>query len=550
MSMRPVSLPGIPPATAAVARAAFPAGTLAMRLRDELGAVYQNTDFVEAFARRGAPAASPGVLALVSVLQYTERLTDRQAADAVRGRIDWKYALGMELTDPGFEFSALAGFRARLVEHGMEDALLDVILARCTELGLLRSGGRVRTDSTHVLACVRDLNRVEMVTETLRAALEALSVAAPAWLAATGLVTRAWLERYGQRADSYRLPKGEAPRASFAAQVGADGYALLDAIDQHDSPHWLAEVPAVEILRVVWARHFEPRVDGTARYRDAKELPRGAQRLVSPYDTDARCAVKRTTIWDGYKAHFTETCDDDAPHLVVATATTPAPVDDGTMTASVHQDLLGHGLSPTEHYVDTGYTSAALLVAACADGIDLVGPVKAAGGRGPAGPASYTVDDFQINWEHQKATCPQGKENSRWIETTEHGQPRVHIDFYRADCPACPTKALCTNARFRVLTLLPREQHEALHRRRSEQETDAWKARYTTRAGIEGTISQAVNRTGARRTRYRGLPKTRLHTNLVAATLNLIRLDAWLTGTPLANTRTSHFSQLALTPAT
>ena len=120
MSMRPVPTPGIPTSTVSVARAAFPAGTLAMRLRDELGVVYQNADFVELFARRGAPAASPGVLALVCVLQYAERLTDRQTADAVRGRIDWKYALGMELTDPGFEFSALAGFRARLVEHGME----------------------------------------------------------------------------------------------------------------------------------------------------------------------------------------------------------------------------------------------------------------------------------------------------------------------------------------------------------------------------------------------------------------------------------------------
>jgi transposase len=301
MSMRPVSLPGIPPATAAVARAAFPAGTLAMRLRDELGVVYQNADFVEAFARRGAPAASPGVLAPVSVLQYAQRLTDRQAADAVRGRIDWKYALGMELTDSGFEFSALAGFRARLVEHGIEHALLDLILARCADLGFLRSGGRVRTDSTHVLACVRDLNRVEMVTETLRAALEALSVAVPAWLTATGLVTGVWLERYGQRADSYRLPKGEAPRASFAAQVGADGYALLDAIDQDDSPRWLAEVPAVRILRVVWAQHFEPLDDAAARYRDAKELPPGAQRLVSPYDTDARCAVKRTRSGTGIR---------------------------------------------------------------------------------------------------------------------------------------------------------------------------------------------------------------------------------------------------------
>src|SRR6267142_2577401 len=123
MSMRPVSLPGIPPATAAVARAAFPAGTLAMRLRDELGVVYQNADFVEAFARRGAPAASPGVLALVSVLQYAERLTDRQAADAVRGRIDWKYALGMELTDPGFEFSILSEFRTRLIAGVAEERL-------------------------------------------------------------------------------------------------------------------------------------------------------------------------------------------------------------------------------------------------------------------------------------------------------------------------------------------------------------------------------------------------------------------------------------------
>jgi hypothetical protein len=141
-------------------------------------------------------------------------------------------------------------------------------------------------------------------------------------------VTGVWLERYGQRADSYWLPKGEAQRAGLAAQVGADGYARLEAIDQDGSPRWLAEVPAIGILRVVWAQHFEPRDDDTARYRGAKELPPGAQRLISPYDTDARCAVRRTTIWDGYKAHFTETCDDDAPHLVVATATTSAPVDD------------------------------------------------------------------------------------------------------------------------------------------------------------------------------------------------------------------------------
>jgi hypothetical protein len=162
----------------------------------------------------------------------------------------------------------------RLVEHGMEHALPDAILARCTELGFLRSGGRARTDSTHVLACVSDLNRVEMVSETLRAALEALLGGGVGLARRKGLVTGLWLERYGQRTDSCRLPKGEAQRAGFAAQVGADGYALLDAIDQDDSPRWLAEVPAVEILHVEWAQHFEPHNNPCPRSRDKPRIPR------------------------------------------------------------------------------------------------------------------------------------------------------------------------------------------------------------------------------------------------------------------------------------
>jgi hypothetical protein len=245
--------------------------------------------------------------------------------------------------------------------------------------------------------------------------------------------------------------------------------------------------------------------------------------------------------------HFTETCDPGAPHLIVASATTPAAIDDSQMTAQVHHDLKTHGLTPAGHFVDMGYTSAALLVAAAHDGIELAGPVKATGGLSGAGPGGYKSTDFRIDWDAREATCPQGKTSSRWIETADKGEPRVHIDFYRADCPACPDKARCTTARFRVLTIHPREQYEALQARRAEQETDAWKARYATRAGVEGTIAQAVHRTGARRTRYRGLSKTRLHTILTAAALNLIRLDAWLTGTPLAGTRTSHFSKLALT---
>lgn len=153
-----------------------------MRIRDRLGEVFSDEEFRETFGVRGRPGISPGQLALVSVLQFAENLTDRQVAHAVRARIDVKYLLGLELTDPGFDFTVLTGFRQRLLDHGLEERLLDVLLERLAGEGLVSAGGRQRTDSTHVLAAVRRLNRLEFVGETLRGGLEALAAAAPGWL--------------------------------------------------------------------------------------------------------------------------------------------------------------------------------------------------------------------------------------------------------------------------------------------------------------------------------------------------------------------------------
>ncbi|MGW2770810.1 transposase [Streptomyces sp. NPDC001275] len=214
---------GAPELTARVVRASFPRGTLAIRVREALGPLFEDASFAEAFPLRGCPAVSPGALALVSVLQYAEGLSDRQAADQVRARMDWKFLLGLELDDPGFDFTVLGDFCARLIEHGLEERVLDLVLERICGLGLLRAGGQQQTDSTHVLAAVRVLNRMEFVGETLRAALEALAAAAPRWLA--GQVAADWVERYGARIDSYRFPKGEHVRQKWAEQVGRDGFA-------------------------------------------------------------------------------------------------------------------------------------------------------------------------------------------------------------------------------------------------------------------------------------------------------------------------------------
>ena len=201
-------------------------------------------------------------------MQFAEGLSDRQAADAVRSRIDWKYALSLELTDSGFDHTVLSEFRTRLLAGEAEQLLLDTLLARVRERGLLKARGRQRTDSTHVLAAIRALNRLERVGETLRHALNSLAVVAPDWLRAQ--VPPAWFDRYGPRMDTYRLPKTAAAREELAAIIGADGRRLLQAVDAATDLPWLREVPAVQTLRQVWAEHYtDP--PGPLRWREAKE---------------------------------------------------------------------------------------------------------------------------------------------------------------------------------------------------------------------------------------------------------------------------------------
>src|SRR5215211_7831759 len=254
MSLRVEPIGEIPGETARVARAAFPKGTLVTRLRDEFSIIYQDEDFGRRYPSQGQPALAPWRLALVTVFQFLENLSDRQAADAVRARIDWKYALGLELTDPGFHFSVLTEFRARLVAGNAEHLLLDRMLERFKARGLVKARGKQRTDSTHVLAAVHDLHLLELVGETLRATLDDLAAVAPDWLRAVALP--AWFERYGRRVEDYRLPKRREDRETLALEVGADGVLLLDALDAPTAPAAAREVAMVQTLRDVWRIHY------------------------------------------------------------------------------------------------------------------------------------------------------------------------------------------------------------------------------------------------------------------------------------------------------
>jgi transposase len=590
MCMQPVAWPEPDPQIAAAIAAMYgnrkTASPLAVLVRDRLGEWLADEDFAAAFGIRGRPGWSPSRLALVTVLQRAENLTDRLAAEAVRTRIDWKYLLGLSLEDPGFDHTVLPEFRTRVADAGLEQAVLDALLGKLAASGLVKAGGKQRTDSTHVVAAVAALNRLELAGESVRAALEALAAAHPDWLAQRICVSD-FARRYGTPMTSWRPPASEARRKELAIAYARDGYALLEAVCDSSAPAWLREIPAVEVLRRVLVQNYTRTTTGGREVIKRREkepegdgLPPGHTRIASPYDLDARWGVKRDTFWLGYKLHITETCDDAPPctcrpaagdtepgahradggghdkacahlvfpNLITSVATTDATVADSQMTGVIHGELAGRDLAPGRHYLDSGYLSAAVVVAALATwGVALIGPLLADTSAQARAGHGYARAGFAVDYDSETVTCPQGRTSSSWTPCTQRGQAAAVATFSVSDCGPCPARAQCTTSgkKRRQLTVLPRDLAEAQAAARTAENTIPFRADYARRAGVEGTMHQAASH-GARRARYRGLPKTRLDHVFMACALNLLRLEAYWTGTPLDRQRTSHLARLEL----
>lgn len=540
----------IPDETAQVARAAFPNGNRYMRMRDTLGPIYSNPLFASLYPRDGQPAQAPAQLALVCVMQFAEGLSDRQAADAVRARIDWKYALALDLTDPGFDASVLCDFRDRLIAGSAELLLFETMLTLFREAGLLKLRGRQRTDATHVLAAIHVLNRLECIGETLRHALNSLASLAPDWL--RKWVPSEWFDRSSRRFEEFRLPDSKVDRYALAALIGTDGRDLLEHVYAPDAPPALVMLPAMQTLRQVWLQQFYATPSPQPlTWRSADDLPPAPLLICSPYDIEARFSKKRETNWTGYKVHLTEICEQDTPHLVTNVETVVATSADVTITTTIHEHLAERDLTPSEHIVDAGYMSADNLLESNKAHIDLIGRMPPEPGWRAKEDNGYAASCFEVDWQAERATCPQGKQSVSWKLQLDHEkQPSVAIRFARADCKECAVREKCvgTAKAARSLLVHTREQYEALQAARKRQHSEDFQALYKQRAGIEGTISQGVRTSDLRRTRYIGLAKTRLLHLLVATALNFLRVAEWLADVPRAQTRHSAFAKLAPAP--
>lgn len=420
------------------------------------------------------------------------------------------------------------------------------MLVECKKQGWIKQRGKQRTDSTHVLAATRTLNRLECVGETLRAALNSIATVAPNWLKAW--VPVEWFDRYSRAVEEYRLPKGIEARQDYAEIIGTDGMQLLERLWDNAAPSDLRQLPTVEILRQTWVHQYHV-VEGQVQLRSAKNIPAAGQRIDSPYDPDARFGNKRSTTWSGYKVHWTETCDDAQVHLITHVITTHGHETDFGQTEQVHQALEAKELLPAEHMVDTAYVSSALMLETRSRyGIEMVGPMRPNSSWQEKTPGAYDINQFKINWKTKTVTCPQGKKSRGWSPAKDSaGKPVFHVKFSTKDCRQCPQRTLCTRCESapRHLMIRSKAEHEALQAMRQEQKTEEWKDRYDKRAGIEGTLARGIQVLGLRRTRYIGLAKTHLQHVLTAVAMNVARLVAWFNEEPLPKLRVSRFGALA-----
>jgi transposase len=500
-----------------------------MWVRDRLDGLWSDEDFVGWYPRDGRPGLSPAQLATVCVLQFLLDLSDRQAAEAVRCRIDFKYALSMELDDPGFHHSVLTDFRERLTREDRADRLLDLALDRLKQAGLVRERTTQRTDSTHVLAAVRDLTRLELVTESVRAALE--EVARTAGHLLVGVVEEDWGGRYGR---PVRLGKNPTRPKTRILAAGQDACRLLEHLYRNGSGY--RPGPQAEALRQIVVQNYYRDEAGRLCWRTADDggLPPSSLAIVSPYDTTARYVRHGHIIrWKGFAAHLTETCAPDSVNVITDVATTSAATNDGQALPGIHTRLARRGLLPAEHLVDGGYTSLVHLERAAREHqVTVSGPLPG----NPTGQhrknEGYDRDDFHIDFERRQVTCPQDQVSAGWHgpypTSSPTAAPLIVARFTKGQCQPCPVRTRCTTSKdgARNVGFPPRELRELQLRARAEQQTPDWKARYAVRSGVEGTMNEFAHGHGMRRCRYRTEPKAHLQHILTAIAVNIERLSA------------------------
>ena len=460
---------------------------------------FDDAQFADMYREGGRYPISPRMLACISILQYMQKVSDRQAVESTVMRRDWRIALGLTPDYDGFDPSVLCNFRKRLLAHGKAYELFQTVLQRVEALGLLKETRKVRVDATILLADVAVLSRCDMISEAMRIVLRELPYMRP---------------KIRRRADYKRLHERYGEEIWLGRSEGGEERLKALAVDAKLILRLCGPYPVTgrETLERILEENFTFSDDDEPTPKPPDALPK--DHIATPHEPDAEIGKQRDKIWTGDKVHFVETTQSGDPGFILDVIQTGPRVEDSTVLESALQRLKFVAPQVTTVLADSGYASAANSGLAGALGYDLISPPRVNNSKGVI-PAS----EFELDFQRRVARCPEGHESSSWSVGR-----RLKIKFRRAICAACPRRSECTTSPSepRTLTLSPHSQQLMADRKRAAQAD--FGELYSQRAGIEATISHLVRDCGLRRSRYRSSPKRALHSLLSATALNVRRL--------------------------
>jgi transposase len=487
---------------------------------DQLFGKWREEEFADLYSSEGKPGYSPVILAFVSVFQFMERLADRQAAQALRMRLDWKYALHLPLEDGGFDFSVLSEFRDRLIEGQAEKRVFEKLVEEIRGMGLIKERGKQRSDSIAMLVKVRRLSRIEMVVETLRLAVVALVEANREWC--EEIIPPSWEDKYGERFVRQRYSEQE--WKEYEASIGNDGEWLLKRLRDGGAPAELQDLPAVQVFSAVWAQQFRE-AQGQMVYQDLKKYD-GHTQIQTPHDPEARYSRKRNFEWLGDKVQVTETEDEAYPHIITDIVATDSNQTDYEELPHIQDRLIQRQCQPGEHYVDAGYMSGPNLAHSRDLEIDLIGPLPEVITPQERLPDGITQAQFQMDPQKKVVTCPKGHQarNPSLIANT------WSFHFPQKVCAACSLHSRCCTGKG-GRTVGMNIHYDLVQAARFRQKTEAFKKDYHQhRSGVEGSLSALVRGHGMRVSRYIGQKKRNVQAIFTGCAANLKRTARWLAG--------------------
>lgn len=516
----------IPAETRRVAESACVGSTAwYLRISRELRKLYSEVDFDELYPDAGQWGIHPYRVFALLILQAIEGFSDRAAADQIRTNIGWKYILAMDLDDDGWDASLFAKHRDRLLKTDAQSFFLDSQLKVLLDQGLLDTS-KQRTDSTSISALVKILNRTELILETVRNSIEAVSEVAPEWI--LGIAKSHWNKRYYlDRPFNYRLPKKDGEKEALAQSAGEDGFYILDCISKAPKSmrKKLDALPEIGILRRVLEEQFHSD-DSTKdrRLRNREELSPSAERIVSPHETEARTASKGEQTWSGYKLHTTETCVKGTPNFITDARIEEATKNDSLTLPDILERLKKRKLLPKKLFVDCGYSNMPFFAKVRNDlEIDIMTRLRNGHSWQKSTEGGLDNSRFDVDFQNKKALCPLGIASSSWKEKQDG---HIDVGFPAKKCRECPLKERCTKADRRILRVQPEAVFKYQKHIREREKDDDFTREYSLRAGAEALQSEII-RIAGRQSTVRGVAKTTIKYVLTAVAVNFGRLLRW-----------------------